>query len=671
MSSTKGNENNKSILVVAQCGTARYWWHNFCSPEQKISVLVKKSLSSHRAVGVSVKPKDYVILDWSSLCAILPTHTVAEISEPGILLLVLKSVRSEFRVTAVRLKEHMLQDETKKTTMLHAAELGVLEHIPAVLLPCIESEDTVFYSCIPRSDQDHHRTGSKQVPFESPDKLLTFLLNSDPEKYVFRGQVREYPGPLMPSMFRQRFRPFPNATNQFFPWAGLTYFTSESAKLEKDVLLDYGRQRQSEVGKESNPTGAQTVPESQNLTSFQFYFNQPREELPTDLLLILKGQTLKALTCLFGEKIGCVLGQQYGFTSSLLDVSTAPRVAMFFSTRQAPFYNHVGRLDDLGVVYRWPREKAIISEDLLQPLEKSKFKKITDSFLNFVLRSKGLLLTNENEFFQIKLEEEYACKGLTVLVRNARRALQALALPSGSFEQSRIGRQGAAFLNPILERIDIPCNNISECIKNQTVDTAALIADLITTHHGEALYFLHSQHPPQLGQIDKFHLWPIQEKPDMRIDRVKDGVPSVSLARFTLQDKYLEFFLSFMAPFSPVRLSLLRAVTDGKKFSGQLYLPIGEDDFSLCFPGRTFPAPGFAIHPDEADTIAKRLLLNRQLSEKSFPQTDRFGNLLSGPISFPIRRLVPNEFWEEFRNNFEREAGRLLNGSVTYSHFMY
>jgi len=77
----------------------------------------------------------------------------------------------------------------------------------------------------------------------------------------------------------------------------------------------------------------------------------------------------RGLTQVLGPGLGHVFAQQYGLTSDVIDVTTSPRVAAFFATRQWPTCTHIANPDaSPGVIYRWknpnpPRTPAEFKAD--------------------------------------------------------------------------------------------------------------------------------------------------------------------------------------------------------------------------------------------------------------------------------------------------------------------
>ncbi|GAH88626.1 unnamed protein product, partial [marine sediment metagenome] len=213
-----------------------------------------------------------------------------------------------------------------------------------------------------------------------------------------------------------------------------------------------------------------------------------------------------SLIYLFGRELGMILAQQYGLTSALLDATADPEVALFFATHEAPFYWFIGCSNDLGVIYRWPRKHAFVGEDVFKPLERKNFQSVGLSFKCFVEQSKGLETWQDDASWVIT--DKVSRKLIHINILSEERALDALSFPEGSFEQSRLGRQNGAFLEPILHPVGADAVNDQQYPQKLSLE---VIGDLLKTHEGEAFYFQHSKDPLDLDPIDKFYLWPIQE----------------------------------------------------------------------------------------------------------------------------------------------------------------
>jgi hypothetical protein len=214
-------------------------------------------------------------------------------------------------------------------------------------------------------------------PFGDGAALLDFLQADEPGRHVFRGQTRAYEGPLLPSGGRDQFIPFDASTGPR-KWAGVT--TARSVQKNRFEARFRDTSPAHLIGEDVDD-GKTTwdLPEAAYQLGFRDFFNQPHNHRMRVVGNVLRESAIPAMSALLGGELAELLCQQYGFTSTALDVSTDPAVAMFFATHQAPFYSLVADSSQLGVVYRWPRGRAMIARDLLLPLEGSAFESIVTS----------------------------------------------------------------------------------------------------------------------------------------------------------------------------------------------------------------------------------------------------------------------------------------------------
>ncbi len=488
---------------------------------------------------------------------------------------------------------------------------------------------------------NERRIGSKERPFESAQELLSFLESSQPEKYVFRGQCMEYDTPLLPSAYRKYFRPVKFPVHFGSPFVGVTHLDVEIVEKQRKDISDYSKDLR-------QPEEAKTI-RGDGITGWDVLLSPPQSfsehinKVPYERAIECRamGQIcVPTLLSLFGQKLGMILAQQYGLTSALLDATTDPKVALFFATREFPFYWPVSHMNDLGVIYRWPRDAAMVGEDTLKPLERKDFESVSSSFRCFVEQSDGLETWQDDA--SMIMDDKVSVKLLHIVVSGEERTLDALAFPEGTFERSRLGRQHGAFLTPLRKLVEL--NAVDEQRYPKKVRLEA-IGDLLKTHQGEAFYFQHSEEPLDLGAIDKFYLWPIQERSDLSPEKLasidSSDTASAALGRVEFQDKYLELLLLLLSPWSPVQLLL---------WSMKFGMPQ-----LIALPPRTLVHPGFAIHPKEARTIARRLL-NKSANQGH----DEYGTLTNGPITFPTGILIPSDLEREFYMSLAESTREIL-----------
>jgi len=540
-------------------------------------------------------PETYVLIEWESLNVLPPTLKIADMPSPGIVM-ALPDMPSTLAATALSLKSWIEQG-----TMRRAVE----EHL-----------GTQPFSVMTRSGPV--RFGSRERPFESPQALLSFLESSHPELFVFRGQVQAYDGQLLPSALRGRVKPITvSGEGPPLSLGSVTLSGKEIGQARWEEVL---------VHSESLGHGVMSRSTGDGLTGWDVpeaaYRNALSLETPYETAKANKGAAdtcVAALIMLFGDSLAMILSQQYGLTSTYLDVTTKPKVALFFATHASPYYGPVGQKEHLGVVYRWAREGALVAEDHLTPLEGPGFQGVRQTFRRFVNESPGLEALPDDTTLLFD-DGKVRTKLMAIRVHGPEKSPTSLVFPTGTFELSRIGRQGGAFLKPRSSNI---------------VDGQVLLGDLMKMHHCEAFYFRHTKELPHLGRIDKFYLWPAHEPSAFPLQFTANQTTAISFENLVLQDLYLELLLGLFSPWSPVQLALCHPI--GNEWSGYFY------------PLRTVVDPGFAIHPRDAGTIARRLLEPRAGGTVVEKQSrDAYGNLLVGSISPPVLIFIPSSGKDEF-----------------------
>jgi hypothetical protein len=628
------SESYRVILIIALCGHEMGSLPYSAPSEEDVQSLIKAGIGLIFGKSKPVpSPDDYVAVDWDTLEVISETSKISKISGPSIVLLLPNMPLLELQDRAANVKEWVTQGEMRSEVEKHFQFLGIVQQ----LQQCdVEAPKIAIQTAQPR-------LGSKERPFELPQECISFLESDHPEKYVFRGQRREYDLPLLPSGYRRYFRPaeFP-PTYDGPPIAGISYLDVEISEDREEEILKF-------ISKMDMDNKYSGIIRGDGITGWDVLESPPQDFFRQFSKLSYKNAVecqalgdmcVYMLIDLFGQKLGLILAQQYGLSSALLDATTDPEVALFFAAHKPPYYWPVGLSDELGVIYRWPRESAIIGEEILKPMEGNAFQSVGASFKNYVTESKGLFTYRDDGVW--KFDEKNSAKLLPIVIRGEERYFPALVFSEGDFKRSRMGRQHGAFLNPFIQPVpfELPGENGPNYPQKMVFD---LIGDLLKTHQGEAFYFQHSAKPLDLGPIDKFYLWPIQEHPDFSVEKLKNS-DTVHIAQNTIsfQDKYLELLFLLLSPWSPILLLLISNKGYGKLKSKYIV-------------ARVNVHPGFAIHPKEAPTIARRLL-NKDISQ----QRDEHGICGQGPISFPISMFVEEHLEEDFYKALAESTREIL-----------
>jgi len=439
------------------------------------------------------------------------------------------------------------------------------------------------------------KRGSRSDPFPTPQALLDFLNKDKPEQYVFRGQTREYSGPVLSAAFRDGFKPF-SPRGKRGRWAGITLLRDEKLALLEARRRDLGPSHLVETLQNLDST-AWDLKESDYQAGFDLYFRQPAIKRHRTLGPVLRDNVVQGLMILFGDDIGSLLAQQYGLTSMALDASRDPVIALFFATRSAPFYDPVGESGELGVVYRWPRERAMLADDLLLPLEQDSFESCVSSLRHFIEASDDLRWFGPQHY---EMEEGQMREVLNVISFGESRDVTALAIPDGSFNRSRSGRQKAALLWPDCQ----PAEARFFATEKPGGNLGLLVGDLMMTHGGEAMYFRHSSDATFLSEIDKFALWPsLSTATDhFQLDHFRPLPYTADQYRF--EDVYLEFMLRFFSSCSPVEVSIFEMLHEEAPDSFQL----NNSTYVHIVPAvHGVIDLGFLVHPADADAMVNRL----------------------------------------------------------------
>ena len=500
------------------------------------------------------------------------------------------------------------------------------------------------------------RLGTKRNPFKSPESVFAFLQESDPEWYVFRGQNKEYSLPLLPSAMRDDFQPLNFFSN--LPFDGITESKNARATRMQRDIVKFLRKAESR-GALPVEQGMKAVAHCKR--SLKETFELLKNASYNDAILC-KGAANNCLLALrellgidLGTDLGMILAQQYGFNSTLLDVTTKPDVALFFATRIAPFWEPVRKTDELGVVYRFPKEVAVVPEGFLRKLESDDFVDIVTSLMHFVEESNGLDFRTRPRRFYHSDTKSFSSNFIPILISGTSRASRGFVFPKGAFDKSRIGRQGGAFLDPAREYIPF-------FEGSPELDASYLVGDLLKTKDGEAFYFRHSSKPLDLGRVDKYYLWPIQEDTEPSLVSTCKGKPVILPREIRPQDFYFRLLVLLFSPYCPVNIFMW-------KQEGDRIVSYGANMTTLC-------DPGFAIHPREAETIVQRLLHSEVPiyweTKTDAPVRDSYGNLRSGPISFPLAFNIPLNLKKKFWANFNLATERCVStGSAKRSFTLF
>lgn len=249
-------------------------------------------------------------------------------------------------------------------------------------------------------------------------QLLQRLKSEDDGSYVYRGQLREYPGPLVSSAYRSLVYKHRSHEGRELP---RTLRGVQPTVLVQRVLTGHSADRESAL-------------------DYQ------------------RRQIRQAIRGFFGYALTEVLCQQAGLCSESLDVTTSPEIAAFFAAyewvrtpndppRYSPFRPSS---NDQGVVYRWRIRRPALSMEALKSWTYFHCPPFLDSCAVLKLFQGCETLADSLRAFKVFRDSfrdpEYGDCLMPKL--GANRALELLRLPFETQLRSRIVAQKAALMIP-------------------------------------------------------------------------------------------------------------------------------------------------------------------------------------------------------------------------------
>lgn len=244
------------------------------------------------------------------------------------------------------------------------------------------------------SAAEPYTSGADAAP--SLDALVAYLKAQDTGQFLYRGQKRDFPRPLVPRIFRGLLDP--------------------KDLYDSSCIPDFRSMRS--LGKLFVGNYAKSLAE------------QSRAPGPVRSQKLLFERMLDV----WGYLLGSTIAQHYGLGSGLLDATTDPSIAALFAAQKT-----ATEPNDCGVIYRftrvdtgadlntldnysyWNAPGTIVPGELLASLE-----------VDISLQDSWKALRYSYEMFK-------ACCG---------RRWNLLRIPKGTVADSRLGRQKAAFIVP-------------------------------------------------------------------------------------------------------------------------------------------------------------------------------------------------------------------------------
>ena len=383
-----------------------------------------------------------------------------------------------------------------------------------------------------------------ESPAPTVDALLRHLQEADAGGYLYRGQVREYAGPLLPSCYRATVKPKPiydqsspeyryslrrigrrfvgNAAQSFAEAIQRTFPLDSDGGANRELALLRAIQNDYQFAVQVASHGFEKTVQSslrdEVVDQYASRLGIWKRHVDAYHRLVIRND---ALLGSFGYLIGEAFAQQFGFSSEALDASTDLDVAAYFATHLAPAYIRVDTEIaarqglELGVIYRFPRlagppegheqdhrfyyhaPGTVVLDRLLQRFETPRCTS-RDSLRSF---------------------REYQ----NVHASTGERQVDRLRLPVGAVAESRIGSQRAALIIPDELRAETSPPLGASIFGTPTIEVGrqgspvlSAIEDLRHRDGVSCYYFRHTDDRLK-NELTASHLWPNTTDPLLRI----------------------------------------------------------------------------------------------------------------------------------------------------------
>lgn len=352
-------------------------------------------------------------------------------------------------------------------------------------------------------------------PFTEPENaapsiidLIRYLKHVDDGNFLYRGQIKPYESPLLPSAFRGILQEKPiisgsdaDLTHSMrkvgrrfignFVWDREDYHhnamrhLTESSPPSSETLKDTLRDADAYFNAHFKSNGSFATSKQQSRTALEHLLQSTTSTIEFNSLVEEHGSRQAVSSMIheafpspdanhpylhkyvddyhrhrfctdillnsFGYLLGSLISQHYGFSSGFLDMTTSIDIAAFFATHAAPDYAFVGasRPSDLGVVYRIPNLTSDVSTAQICNL---RYESAPGTLVTWdILRqlednvSAAQALESIRRCFEIRTRLSESFFGFSLT--NLRR-YDLLKLPKGTISSSRIGRQMAGVVIP-------------------------------------------------------------------------------------------------------------------------------------------------------------------------------------------------------------------------------
>lgn len=380
------------------------------------------------------------------------------------------------------------------------------------------------------------RSHKRSTQFNSPDtaarnieELYNYLAQEDSEgAYVYRGQTREYPGPLLPSMYRSYLKQNDQRVTCDDPLyqyslrkCGKVFYGEYNTKFLASLQHAFDRIPPDELKTADSvyksvlkhpfavrsqftnladghlpitwDEALRTVLSPREITVYEKYQDQWKPYLDNYHRRMIR---MFGFFKPFGYLLGTTLAQQYGLSSAGLDVTRSPAIASFFATHCSDYK----KLEDIGtgIIYRFPYTPSDIRD---RPLND-----YTYYTLPSIIDIKDVLDRFEHPGLQHEdVRDLFETYYGAVHVENIRDH-DLFMVPEGTLASSRINQQQAVIILPDELRKDR--SDVKPGVDGITLPEFQFIEDLASRDGVEKFYFRHTGTFPSHLSITREDLWP-------------------------------------------------------------------------------------------------------------------------------------------------------------------
>jgi hypothetical protein len=299
--------------------------------------------------------------------------------------------------------------------------------------------------------------------YRLPD-LVKRLSQEDEARFVFRGQSRIWPGPLVPSGYRGTLSESP--------------YTAFSAEW-----------RLRETGETFYLQDAERTVES---------FSRQKTLL----------QLTEYFMGIYGYPIAQILMQQFGYSSEGLDVTTDPMVAAFFGKFDFETKEFIKSTEEPGVIYRWPVDNSPLNLETLQYMDFYSCRNYMDG-----AQSLMPIATDETTYWHPELlgncVSSYIYEVNCNWDRGEPRPFEVLSLPHAIFYHGRIAHQRGGLLFPDMLLCEgYLSDEYSPRVKCCLPGTLNAVEDIATRPGIERFLFLHDASDKKIFESEPESFFP-------------------------------------------------------------------------------------------------------------------------------------------------------------------